>query len=166
VRNSTKNAQAQPRSRDDLSFTARDAEGRLDNWRVVHSQNDNWGQTVPRGKGYFSEVAALAQFSEQDAFHAIYCAVNDRGWDNRGWGEEYGFSRELAAAAIVGLRALRAGAKRFNPDAPASEEQKIRRKQINRVVRERDRQLLASARRDAALQQLLQQIRPSGRRHG
>lgn len=101
-------------SRDDLSFTQRDGEGRLINWSVPHDKNGNWSAGVEIGLQHFSEVAELAQLSEYEAFSAIEHALNTYGWQQGGWGIEMGFTEALAAAAIVGLRALRSGAEPYD----------------------------------------------------
>jgi hypothetical protein len=96
--------------RDDLSFTARDDKDRLTGWSVPHDKNGFWHEGIKIGLQHFAEVAELAQTSEYETFVAITYAMNNPGWKPFGWGIEEGFSEGLAAAAIVGLRALRAGA--------------------------------------------------------
>jgi hypothetical protein len=137
-----------PKSRNDLSFTSRDAEGRLHNWAVRHNQNDNWHDGILIGKRYFAEVAALARYSEKEAFDAIRFAMNASDWSSRGWGEEQGFSEALAAAAIAGLRVLRNGAPPSDYDAPTSADERRRRES----VRQAERQPLLRARRDKVFQ--------------
>ena len=98
-------------SRNDLSFTMRDDGGRLNNWEVPHDKTAYWHEGVEIGLKHFSEVAELAKVSEYETFLAIDFAIScSPGWRPYGWGIECGFSQALVAAAIVGLRALRAGA--------------------------------------------------------
>lgn len=95
-------------SRRDLSFTATsDDPGIHSNWSVPHDKNGYWGDTVQIGRRLFSEIEELSTRDEDEAFFAIVCALSAHEW-NGAWGIEYGFSERLAAAAIVGIRALRA----------------------------------------------------------
>lgn len=113
------NQTPQIRSRDDLSFTARDEQGRLINWpRNNHGVNADW----EKGIGYFEgEIAALAAFDETEAFHAIEFAIC--GMAHRVTSLEGGFAESIARAAVLGLRAMRNGAARFEPaDDDDSEE--------------------------------------------
>lgn len=100
--------------RDDLSFTVRNDAGSLCNWSVPHDQEASWHSGLKQGGLLFSEVAALAFHSELEAFQAVVFALNNPEWKSTGWGIEQGFSQEMAAAMVVGLRALRAGAPRFD----------------------------------------------------
>lgn len=106
-------------TRRDLSFTATsDEPGIVSNWNVPHDMGSYCGDTVPIGRRYFSEVAELAAVDEYQAFLAMLTAINSSEWnhsqDGTGWGIERGFSEQLAAAALVGLRAMRDGAKPYN----------------------------------------------------
>ena len=106
-------------SRSDLSFTATsDEPGIRSNWNVPHDPKGYWGDTVPIGRRYFGEIAELAEHDEESAFIALLTAINGPEWNRSsdggcGWGIEHGFTQELAAAAIVGLRVLRDGANPF-----------------------------------------------------
>ena len=92
------------RSRADLSFTALDAQGRLQNWvvpHVPHVPHDNWHQGVAVGKAYFAEVLELAKHHRQDAFWALQTALVDGAatqWPSGGWGIECGFAEAIATA--------------------------------------------------------------------
>ncbi len=102
-------------SRRDLSFTkTSDQPGVVSNWYVPHDMEGYWGDTVPVGRRYFAEVAELASINEDEAYYAILTAINAAEWNHAnggvGWGIEHGFSERLAAAALIGLRALRDGA--------------------------------------------------------
>jgi hypothetical protein len=103
-------------NREDLSFTLRDDEYGLVSWSVPHDKQAYWTDGLKIGEQHFSEVAELAQFNEYEAFTAIQLAMNTPGWRPYGWGIEMGFSQALACAAIVGLRALRAGAAPYDHD--------------------------------------------------
>ncbi|WP_147364303.1 hypothetical protein [Burkholderia pseudomallei] len=108
-------------TRCDLSFTATsDNPGINSNWYVAHDPNGYWGDTVPIGRRYFSEVAELAAKDELEAFHAMLYAITAPGWNHTsagvGYGIEHGFSERLAAAAIIGLRAMRNGVSAYAPE--------------------------------------------------
>ncbi len=115
------------RSREDLSFTKRDSEGRLINWTMPHDRYEEWGPRYEVGQGYVDkELAELATHDEREAYHAIQFALSGshefrRGpsthFGNSGWGQECGFAEAVARAAIEGLRARRAGAQAFDPKA-------------------------------------------------
>lgn len=115
------------RSREDLSFTKRDSEGRLINWTMPHDRNELWGPLYTVGQGYVDrELAELAAHDEREAYHAIEFALSGshefrRGpethFGNTGWGQECGFAEAVARAAIEGLRARRSGAAAFDPEA-------------------------------------------------
>jgi hypothetical protein len=99
------------KSRDDLSFTVRDVEGRLINW-----PRNNPGVAADWQKGiqfFESEVRGLASHDETEAFDAIRFALSGMG--GRYTCLEIGFIERVALAAMVGLRALRAGAEQFAP---------------------------------------------------
>jgi len=103
--------------RDDLSFTSRDKDDFILNWDVPHDKNGCWHEGIEIGLKHFAEIAKLATADEYDAFVAMYCAMNNPGWKTTGWGIEMGFSKGMAAAAIVGLRALKAGAAPYDHEA-------------------------------------------------
>jgi hypothetical protein len=109
----------QIRSRDDLSFTSRDEHGRLINWpRNNPGVNGDWEKGIDFLEG---EIAALAAFDETEAFHAIEFAIC--GMAQRVTSLEGGFAESIARAAVLGLRAMRNGAARFEPaDDDDSEE--------------------------------------------
>ncbi|MFX1761901.1 hypothetical protein PWP93_04765 [Paraburkholderia sp. A1RI-2L] len=114
-------------SRLDLSFTAtQDGPGIRSNWCVPHDRNGYWHDGIRVGRRYFAEIAELAAKDEHEAFYAILCAITSREWnhtqDGSGWGIEQGFSERLAAAAILGLRAVTSGAALFDPKREARHE--------------------------------------------
>ena len=89
------------RSRADLSFTALDAQGRLQNWSVPHEHGGNWHQGVAVGRAYFAEVLELAQHNRKEAFHALQFALVEGAatqWPRGGWGIECGFAEAIATA--------------------------------------------------------------------
>lgn len=104
------------RTRDDLSFTARDSEGRLINWHVPHDPLENWGEKFAIGQSYLAEIAELATHDEQEACRSIQYALSGgcdfgRGdsttFTNQGWGQECGFAEAIARAVIEALRERR-----------------------------------------------------------
>ena len=101
-------------TRKDLSFTATsDGPGIKSNWRVPHDNEGYWGDTVPIGQRHFAEVRELAATNEKEALDAILFAITSPEWNRTetgiGWGIEHGFSKELAEAALIGLRAILEG---------------------------------------------------------
>ncbi|GBH28732.1 hypothetical protein [Burkholderia vietnamiensis] len=108
-------------TRRDLSFTATDdSPGIRSNWNVSHDMNGYWHDSVRVGRRYFAEIAELAAKDEEEAFDAVLYAIMAREWnhtpDGAGWGIEHGFSERLAAATILGLRAMRNGAAPYDPE--------------------------------------------------
>ncbi|SEG17274.1 hypothetical protein SAMN05216403_14114 [Nitrosospira multiformis ATCC 25196] len=108
------------RSRSDLSFAAPDEHDLLRIWRVPHDPEGYWHEGVDIGLQYFAEIVALAEVDEYEACLALEYVFNDVGWKSTGWGIECGFSKALAAVAIVGLRALRAGATPYDRDSESA----------------------------------------------
>ncbi|MFU2327755.1 hypothetical protein [Pseudomonas sp. NFX98] len=99
------------RTRDDLSFTARDVRGILVNWP---RNNPGVATDWEKGKTFFDhEVSALAAFDETEAFEAIQFAITDMC--GRCTCLELGFAERIAAAAVLGLRAMRNGEDDFAP---------------------------------------------------
>jgi hypothetical protein len=103
--------------RDDLSFTSRDKDDFILNWDVPHDKNGCWHEGIEIGLQHFAEIAELANADECEAFCAMQFAVNFGNWRTGGWGIETGFAKGMAAAAIVGLRALKAGAVPYDHEA-------------------------------------------------
>lgn len=98
-------------TRDDLSFTRRDSEGRLVNWP---RNNPGVASDWKKGIDFFEcEVYELATHDETEAFHAIEFAI--AGMGGRYTSLEIGFAESVARAAVLGLRAMRSGAVRFEP---------------------------------------------------
>jgi len=98
-------------TREDLSFTQRDASGRLINWP---RNNPGVAADWKKGVDFFDgEVHELAATDENEAFYAIQFAIVGMG----GWctNLEIGFIDRVARAAVIGLRALREGAEPFSP---------------------------------------------------
>ncbi|MDD2728341.1 Rha family transcriptional regulator [Malikia sp.] len=112
------------RRREDLSFARHDKNGHWRNWSV-EPRCRQWEDGIERGEAFFREVAELAAHDEDEAYDALRF-VFGRGWESATngtseWstshpGEETGFARALARAALDGLRARRAGAESFDPD--------------------------------------------------
>ncbi|PWY39831.1 MULTISPECIES: hypothetical protein [Pseudomonas] len=100
-------------TRDDLSFTRRDSEGRLVNWP---RNNPGVASDWKKGIGLFEcEVYELAAHDETEAFHAIEFAITGMGGHYTSL--EIGFAESVARAAVLGLRAMRDGTARFEPTA-------------------------------------------------
>ncbi len=99
------------KSRDDLSFTTRDVEGRLINWP---RNNPGVAEDWDKGIAFFdTEVSCLASHDETEAFNAIMWAIIGMG--GRYTNLELGFVDRVARAAALGLRAMREGATPFEP---------------------------------------------------
>lgn len=102
---------AGPMTRDDLSFTARDDKGRLINWP---RNNPGVAADWKKGMDFFDqEVVDLAGNDETEALYAIQFAL--QGMGGRYTNLEIGFIDCVARAAVLGLRAMRAGAEQFEP---------------------------------------------------
>lgn len=110
-------------SRRDLSFTAVGPDNRLINWMPLNVDNqvNGWNLGLELGKGFVSEIHKLQQTDEREAFNAIKFALSDGHWRVGGYGPEFGFAEAVAALAIVGMRAINAGAEAFEEvaDEPA-----------------------------------------------
>ena len=108
-----------PRSEIELSFVHRylGESGReyVNHWSVAHSPNDHWNRRADAGTAFFGQIEAYAEADEAAAFDAMRMAVLSPNWSTQGWGEESGFAWQFASAAIVGLRAIRAGWERYQP---------------------------------------------------
>lgn len=105
------------RSRRELSFTKMigrgdDEPGHLRNWHVPHGQDDYWSQGIEEGERFCREAMELSLHDETEAFDAIRFAFDSPEWKG-GWGQEHGFASSIARLAIVGMRALAAGAEPF-----------------------------------------------------
>lgn len=89
------------RSRDDLSFTQRDAEGRLINWHMPHRAN-NWHEHYGIGEIWFSELIELARHDPREGYHAMKYAGEDmvRYWNN---GHVSGFFDRMAQWALTAI---------------------------------------------------------------
>jgi len=97
--------------RDDLSFTQRDERGNLVSWP---RNNPGVANDWKKGMAFFdSEIAELAANDETAAFHAVQFAITGMG--GRYTCLEIGFAESVARAAVLGLRAMRNGAQRFEP---------------------------------------------------
>jgi hypothetical protein len=103
----------------DLSFvhryTGESGRDYISHWNVTHSPDDQWNEYVELGASFFAELEALAACDEAAAHDAMRMAVTSATWSTEGWGEEGGFAWQMASAAIVGMRAIRAGWLRYLP---------------------------------------------------
>ena len=106
------------RTRDDLSFTARDWGGRLINWP---RNNPGVASDWAKGMAYVDqEVSSLAAFDETQAYEAIEFAI--LGMGGRATCLEIGFVQQIAKAAVLGLRAMRNGEAEFAPVDPEDDQ--------------------------------------------
>lgn len=99
-------------TRYDLPFIRprEDGPGIASHWDVPHDPEGYWSNGLAIGRLFFAEVAKLAETNEIEAALSMKLAPNSGdGWNAHGWGIEEGFSEAMAAAAIVGLRAIRLG---------------------------------------------------------
>lgn len=91
------------RSRDDLSFTKRDAEGRMLNW-FMPSRENNWYEHYGIGEIWFSEIVELARHNPKEAYHAMRFAGPEltRYWNH---GHPDGFFDRMARWAMAAILA-------------------------------------------------------------
>lgn len=91
------------RSRDDLSFTKRDAEGRMLNW-FMPSRENNWHEHYGIGEIWFSEIVELARHNPKEAYHAMRFAGPEltRYWNH---GHPDGFFDRMARWAMAAILA-------------------------------------------------------------
>lgn len=98
------------RSRDDLSFTKRDANGNMINWFVPEERPGAWHEQYGMGEIWFSEIMELAQYQPEDAYLAMSTAAvtmapytaNHYGL---GCGHTEGFYARMARWAMAGILA-------------------------------------------------------------
>lgn len=89
------------KTRDDLSFTRRDEQGRLQNWVVPHDRQANWHIGFATGQAYLAEIQELALHHLDEARLALQWALSEGAAPNfqpGGWGIEYGFAQAIAQA--------------------------------------------------------------------
>ncbi|MBY4770663.1 hypothetical protein [Burkholderia ambifaria] len=115
-------------TRRDLSFIATsDLPGISSNWNVPHDMNGYWSDGIRIGRRHFAEIAQLAAKDEEAAFDAVLHAITAPEWNHTphgtGWGIEHGFSERLAAATILGLRAMRNGTAPYDPESSAARDE-------------------------------------------
>lgn len=93
----------QIRCRDDLSFTKRDAEGRLTNW-FVPGRDGNYHEHYGIGEIWFSEIVELARHDPEEAYYAMKFAGPELvRYSN--YGHPEGFFDQMARWAIAGIMA-------------------------------------------------------------
>jgi hypothetical protein len=97
--------------RENLSFTLLPVEPKAHhtNWNVKHEQSHYWSDHREIGRAFVGEIAALAACNEDAAQVQIVASICSPDFQG-GWGEEHGFATELSKLALIGLRAMRAGA--------------------------------------------------------
>jgi Rha family phage regulatory protein len=88
-------------SREDLSFTKRNAQGNLLNWCVA-SRDGQWHEHYGIGEIWFREIVELAQCNPEEAFNAMRFGGKEllQHW---GRGHESGFMEALARWALTGM---------------------------------------------------------------
>ncbi len=91
------------RSRDDLSFTKRDAEGRMLNW-FMPDRSNNWHEHYGIGEIWFSEIVELARHNPKEAYHTMRFAGPEltRYWNH---GHPDGFFDRMARWAMAAILA-------------------------------------------------------------
>ncbi|MGD1827911.1 Bro-N domain-containing protein [Chromobacterium violaceum] len=94
-------------SRDELSFTVRDSEGRLLNW-FVPSRTNNWHEGVGIGQAWFDEIVSLARRNPKEAYDAMRF-VGFRLIPYLGHGHEDGFFDMMSRWALAGIHAHHGG---------------------------------------------------------
>lgn len=93
------------RSRDDLSFTKRDPEGRLINW-FMPSRVNNWHEHYGIGEAWFNEIVELAQHCPKEAFNAMRFAGPELArYSNHGHPD--GFYDRMARWAVAAMLTTR-----------------------------------------------------------
>lgn len=92
------------RSRDDLSFTKRDPDGRLINWFVPSRFDNCWHAHYGVGEACFKEIVELAQNNPKEAFNAMRFASPDLARYG-GHGHAYGFFDRMARWALAAMLA-------------------------------------------------------------
>lgn len=95
-------------TRIDLSFYQKAIQPGACNWQVEDKRAEYWHDNQEAGRALFAEVAKLAEADELEAFYALLTAPTAPTWQSNG-GIESGFMERMAAAAVIGMRAMRAG---------------------------------------------------------
>lgn len=91
------------RSRDDLSFTRRDASGRLVNWMVPQRAGE-WHVHYGIGESWFDEVVQLARHDPEEAYTALRMA-GPLLLPYMNFGHAEGFFNRMAQWAVGGILA-------------------------------------------------------------
>lgn len=81
----------------------------------AHLQELDWSEGCKVGRGFFAEVAELAEHDEQAAYIVLESVLGiawniPAGNPQRNSCIEYGFAQAMAVAMMTGLRAMRSGA--------------------------------------------------------
>ncbi|TGC24231.1 hypothetical protein CW310_22965 [Pseudomonas citronellolis] len=106
---------------DELSFVDTYEDGhcrRFDFWSParVEPKIDQWNIDFAHGLTLVRELQMLQKGSERNAFLTLRNVFSSPNWRVCGHGVEDGFATGIAALAIIGMRALQAGATPFDPD--------------------------------------------------
>ncbi|CAM4094612.1 hypothetical protein KESI111651_02365 [Kerstersia similis] len=94
-------ANRQIRSRDDLSFTRRDAGGRLINWMVPQRAGE-WHAHYGIGENWFDEIVQLARHDPEEAYTALRMA-GPLLLPYMNFGHAEGFFNSMAQWAVAGI---------------------------------------------------------------
>jgi len=92
------------RSRDDLSFTMRDEQGRLLNWCVPNRENA-WHENYGIGEAWFEEIVQLAHAKPEEAYLAMLYGANVACTRYGDLGHTDGFFDMMARWALVAILA-------------------------------------------------------------
>jgi len=106
------------RSREDLSFTKRNAKGHLVNW-VTPSNVANWHERYGLGEAYFAEVVELARYNPKEAFNALRFAGSDIALAGAETGYADGFFERMARWAVAAMLTKPGGDPRLPFEVPA-----------------------------------------------
>jgi len=96
-------------SRDDLAFVARTKSGNLIDWHPTRNKSASPNAGRREGMNHFRDVSHLADSDEFEAYDALLNALTSPHWQAGGC-EERGLIEAILAAAMVGLRAMKAKA--------------------------------------------------------
>jgi hypothetical protein len=91
------------RSRDDLSFTRRDDDGRLWNWAPTIEPTGNWYEDYQTGKQWFEEVVELVRRKPNDAAFTLTAVMCDLLVHDSAQSFKCGFIDALNLWAITGI---------------------------------------------------------------
>jgi hypothetical protein len=94
-------------SRDDLPFIAHKKSGARIDWRTTRDKSESPHIGRREGMQHFRDISELADIDEFEAYESLLNAMTSPDW-HPGHCEERGFTEAILAAAMVGLRAMKA----------------------------------------------------------